>query len=66
LKHLSLEQQADTVQWFFVTFGSSVSFVTDDFHLVATEAFNKAVKMTGKKDKVIEIFDVNFYTVERR
>jgi hypothetical protein len=52
LKHLPLEQQVDTIQWFFVTFGNSVSFLTDDFHLVATEAFNKAVKMTGKKEKV--------------
>jgi hypothetical protein len=52
LKHLSLEQQVDTVRWFFVTFDNSVSFLTDDFHPVATEAFNKAVKMTAKEDKV--------------
>jgi hypothetical protein len=52
LKHLSLEQQVDTVRWFFVTFGTSISFLTDDFHLAVTEAFNKAVIMTGKKDKV--------------
>lgn len=61
LKHLSLEQQVDTVQWFFVTFGNGVSFLTDDFHLVATEAFNKAVKMTGKKEKVNQTFDVNTF-----
>lgn len=56
LKHLSLEQQVDTVRWFFVTFGTSVSFLTDDFHLVATEVFNKAVKMTRKKDQFFSEF----------
>jgi hypothetical protein len=52
LKHLSLEEQVDIVRWFFMTFGTGVSFMTDDFHAVATEAFNKAVNVTEKKDKV--------------
>jgi hypothetical protein len=52
LKHLSLEQQVDTVRWFFVTYGTTVSFLTDDFHMAVTETFNKAVVTTGKNDKV--------------
>lgn len=52
VKHLSLEQQVEIVQWFFITFGTSVNFLTDGFHVVATEVFNKAVNVTEKKDKV--------------
>lgn len=63
VKQLSLQQQVEIVQWFFMTFGSSVDFLTDSFHIVATEVFNKAVKKTGNKDKVNKIFYIIFYTL---
>lgn len=52
VKHLSLKQQVEIVQWFFKTFGNSAIFLTDGFNMVATEVFNKAVKATVKNDKV--------------
>jgi hypothetical protein len=52
VKYLSLKQQVEIVQWFFKTFGTSVTFLTEDFNVVVTEVFNKAVKGTVKIDKV--------------
>jgi hypothetical protein len=52
VKHLALKQQVEVVQWFFKTFGASVTFLTDSFNVVATEVFNKAVKAAVKNDKV--------------
>jgi hypothetical protein len=52
VKQLSLHKQVEIIQWVFKTFGTSVDFLTDSFHVVATEVFNKAVKKTGNEDKV--------------
>jgi hypothetical protein len=52
LKQLSLREQIDTARWFFVTFGTSVSFLTDDFPVALTETFNKAVMINEKNEKV--------------
>jgi hypothetical protein len=52
VKHLSLKQQVEIVQWFFKTFGTSDTFLTEGFNMVATEVFNKAVKASVKNDKV--------------
>ncbi|XP_021914752.1 uncharacterized protein LOC110827415 isoform X2 [Zootermopsis nevadensis] len=56
LKQLALQEQVEIVQWFFKKFGTSVDFLTDSFHVVATEVFNKAVKRTGNENKFLSDF----------
>lgn len=56
VKHLSLKQQVEIVQWFFKTFGTSDTFLTEGFNMVATEVFNKAVKASVKNDKFFSEF----------
>ncbi|XP_069668993.1 uncharacterized protein [Periplaneta americana] len=56
IKHLPLEHQVDIVKWYLQTFGCDMKLTTNNFHVVMTETFNKAINVMEKKDKFFSEF----------